>query len=95
LSQNSGVVPKYRARRSAVSAVTARGRFSRMIEPIRVAGTRSASASALADSPSGCMNSSRSTSPGCVRMRPGRVPLSVVIDDLDILGAFQAKQIRH
>src|SRR5918996_3516837 len=56
--------------------------------PIRVAGTRSASASALADSPSGCMNSSRRTSPGCVRMRPSRLPLSVIVDDLDILGTL-------
>jgi hypothetical protein len=60
LSQNAGAVPKYRASRRTVSALTARGLSSQMIAPIRVAGTRKARARALADSPRG-LNSSRST----------------------------------
>jgi hypothetical protein len=45
-------MPKYRARRVAVSALTARGRSARKMSPIRVAA-RNASVSALADRPSG------------------------------------------
>src|SRR3954470_9045439 len=62
-----------------------------MIAPTRVAGTRSARASALALRPSGRMNSSRSTSPGCVRTlgRPGPAAASaVVVNDLDIPGTL-------
>jgi hypothetical protein len=57
-------VPKYRERRSAVSAVTAR--FSLTISEILVAGTPNSTAKACAVMPKGTRNSSRKTSPGCV-----------------------------
>src|SRR6516162_11326663 len=80
--QNSGLVPKNRASRNAVSAVTDRSPLT--IAPMRVAGTRNAMASAFTDRPSGRRNSSLSTSPGCVVTRLGvAIPL-VVIDDFDI-----------
>jgi hypothetical protein len=59
----------------------------RRISPIRVAGTRSANANALAERPSGFMNSSRRTSPGWVRMRAIACP-SAIIDDLDPFAAL-------
>src|SRR6267143_791981 len=62
-SQNSAFVLKYRARRSAVSAVIRRR--SCTISPMRVAGTCSSSASLFTVKPNGFMKSSRRTSPGC------------------------------
>ena len=60
--QNSGLVPKNRASRNAVSAVTDRSPLT--IAPMRVVGTRKAIASAFTDMPSGRRNSPLSTSPG-------------------------------
>ena len=74
-TQNSGLVPKKRASRNAVSAVTDRSPLT--IAPMRVAGTRKAIASAFTDMPSGARNSSLSTSPGWVVTR-------LRVDDLDI-----------
>src|SRR4030095_1645867 len=59
-SQNSAFVLKYRARRSAVSAVIRRRWCT--ISPMRVAGTCSSSASLLTLRPSGFIKSSRRTS---------------------------------
>src|SRR5262245_8115937 len=80
--QNSGLVPKKRARRNAVSAVTDRSPLT--IAPMRVAGTRNAMASAFTDMPSGRRNSSLSTSPGWVVTRLGVAIALVVVDDFDI-----------
>ena len=55
-------VPKYRAKRNAVSAVMPRR--SRTISLMRAGVTPNARAKALADSPIGTMNSSRRISPG-------------------------------
>ena len=66
-NQNSALVPKNRDSRRAVSADTPRSPFT--MAPIRVAGTRSANASAFTDIPNGFRNSSASTSPGCVVTR--------------------------
>src|ERR1019366_9538351 len=60
--QNLEVVPKYRDRRSAVSAVMPR--FSLTMPLMPVAGTRSAKANRCADIPRGDRNSSRRISPG-------------------------------
>src|SRR5215469_14610745 len=89
--QNSGLVPKNRARRKAVSAVTDRSPL--MIAPMRVAGTRKAMASAFTDMPSGLRNSSLNTSPGWDVTRSGVTTPSVavrlvVIDDFDIGGTL-------
>ena len=62
--QNSGPVPRYRPRRSAVSAEIARS--PRNIDVMRFPGTRMASASWFALI-SLARSSSRSTTPGCVR----------------------------
>src|SRR6202049_1620844 len=80
--QNSGPVLKKRARRNAVSAVTARSPFT--IAPMRVAGTRKAIASALIDIPRGLRNSSFSTSPGWAVTRLGVAIALVVVDNFDI-----------
>src|SRR5262245_20200981 len=80
--QNSGLVPKKRASRNAVSAVTERSPLT--IAPMRVAGTRKAIASAFTDMPSGARNSSPSASPGCVVTRLGVATPLVVVDDFDI-----------
>src|SRR5262245_19003431 len=80
--QNSGLVPKNRASRNAVSPVTDRSPLT--IAPMRVAGTRKAMASAFTDIPSGRRNSSPSTSPGWVVTRSGVAIALVVIDDFDI-----------
>ena len=66
-SQNSGLLPKKRARRRAVSGVIPR--LPRRMSPIRVAGTRILMARAFAVIPSGPRNSSRNISPGCVVIR--------------------------
>lgn len=87
LTQNSGLVPKNRASRSAVSAVTDRSPL--MIAPMRVAGTRSAIASELADKLSGRKNSSARTSPGWAVTRLGVPTPLVVIDDFDIGRTFR------
>src|ERR1035437_9502977 len=60
--QNLDVVPKYRDRRRAVSAVMPR--FSLTMSLMRVAGTRSAIDNWCADMPRGERNSSRRISPG-------------------------------
>src|SRR4051794_10490383 len=92
LIQNSGVVPKKRASRSAVSAVTERSPFT--IAPMRVAGTRNDIASAFTDRPSGTRNSSASTSPGCVVTRFGVPEFLMIVDDFDmgrtLLGPIEA-----
>jgi len=80
--QNSGLVPKKRASRNAVSAVTERSPLT--IAPMRVAGTRNAIASAFTDMPSGARNSAPSTSPGWVVTRLGVATPRVVVDDFDI-----------
>src|ERR1051326_5980912 len=80
--QNSALMPNKRARRRAVSAVTDRSPFT--MDPIRVAGTRKAIASALTDISIGLRNSSLSTSPGCVVTRFGVATPLVVVDDFDI-----------
>jgi hypothetical protein len=84
--QNSGLVPKKRAKRRAVSAVTARSLLT--MAPMRVAGTRKAIAKALTDIPSGLRNSSLSTSPGWAVTRLGVAIALVVIDDFDIGRSF-------
>ena len=61
--QNWGVVPKYWARRRAVSALTAR--LPSTISSMRRAGTRLSSAKRFRLSFKGFRNSSNSTSPGC------------------------------
>src|SRR5689334_7698203 len=67
----------------AVSAVTARSPFT--IAPTRVAGTRSAIASAFTDRLSGFRNSSAMISPGWVVMRLGVIGASsVIVHDLDL-----------
>src|SRR5205807_3393242 len=76
------LVPKKRASRKAVSAVTDRSPLT--MAPMRVAGTRSAIASAFTDIPSGLRNSSLSTSPGWVVTRSGVATPLMVIDDFDI-----------
>ena len=73
--QNLDVAPKYRARRSAVSAVMPR--FSLTMSLMRVAGTRSAIANWCADMPRGDRNSSRRISPGSMS---GSRSLSKVYD---------------
>src|SRR6266536_5357254 len=75
-------MPKKRASRNAVSAVTDRSPLT--IAPMRVAGTRNAIARAFTDIPSGLRNSSLSTSPGWVVTRCGVGTPLVVIDDFDI-----------
>src|SRR6516225_4598925 len=84
--QNSGLVLKKRAKRRAVSAVTARSPLT--MAPIRVAGTRKAIAKALIDIRSGLRNSSFSTSPGWAVTRLGVAIGLVVIDDFDIGRSF-------
>jgi hypothetical protein len=63
-------------------------RRSRTISEIRVTGTRNSIASALDESPSGFMNSSRSISPGCSAgiRAPSSNSGSVVVDNLDLTG---------
>src|SRR6202046_3918730 len=80
--QNSALVPKNRANRRAVSAVTDRSPLT--MAPIRVAGTRKAIASALTDMQSGLRNSSLKISPGWVVTRFGVGTPLVVVDDFDI-----------
>ena len=60
--QNLDVVPKYRDRRKAVSAVIPRLSFTMSL--IRVAGTRNERANWCAQMPNGDRNSSRRISPG-------------------------------
>ena len=62
LSQKRSVVPKYRARRKAVSAVIARIPFT--ISLMRRGGTLMSFARRYWERPSGTRNSSLSTSPG-------------------------------
>src|SRR5579875_3128705 len=57
---------------------------------MRLAGTRRRRARAFAVSPSGCMNSSRRTSPGVIR---GRRSSSAVLFFLVVVGDFDV--IRH
>lgn len=83
-SQNSGPVPKYRPSRSAVSAD--KSRRSRKMSLMRLPGTPISSASCRALRPRGSKNSSRSTSPGCVRTRGILLASSMVINDLNIFG---------
>src|SRR6266404_1905214 len=82
-NQNSGVVPKYRARRSAVSPVMPRR--SAMIACTRVTGTPMSLASRYAVRPSGFMNSSRNCSPGWIGGRSRMFSPPVVVDDFDAL----------
>src|SRR6516165_2387853 len=84
--QNSGLVPKNRASRKAVSAVTDRSPLT--IAPMRVAGTRKAIAKALTDIPSGSRNSWSSTSPGWAVTRLGVATALMVVDDFDIGRSF-------
>jgi hypothetical protein len=84
--QNSGLVPKKRAKRKAVSAVTARSPLT--MAPMRVAGTRKAIAKALTDIANGLRNSSLSTSPGWEVTRLGVAMGLVVVDDFDIGRSF-------
>jgi hypothetical protein len=70
LIQNSGLVPKKRAKRKAVSAVTARSPLT--MAPMRVAGTRKAIAKALTDIARVLRNSLFRTSPGWAVTRLGR-----------------------
>jgi len=86
LTQNSGLVPKKRAKRKAVSADTPRSPLT--MAPMRVAGTRKAIANALMDIPSGTRNSSLSTSPGWTVTRFGVATALVVVDDFDIGRSF-------
>src|SRR6185312_5193630 len=86
LIQNSALVPRKRASRSAVSAVTERSPLT--IAPTRVAGTRNANASALTERPRGFRNSSSRTSPGCVVTRLGVPTPLVIVDDFDIRRAL-------
>ena len=86
LIQNSGLVPKKRAKRKAVSAVTARSPLT--MAPTRVAGTRKAIAKALMDIFSGLRNYSLSTSPGWAVTRFGVAMALVVVDDFDIGRSF-------
>jgi hypothetical protein len=85
-------VPKKRANLKVVSALTEHSPLT--MAPIRVAGTRSASASAWTEIHNGRRNSSANTSPGCVVTRSGVPTLSVVIDDFDmgwtLLGSMEA-----
>src|SRR5271167_2059749 len=83
LIQNSALVPKNRASRKAVSAVTERSPLTMAL--IRVAGTRSAMARAFADMPNGFRNSSPKTSPGWVVTRLGVATPSVVVDNFDMV----------
>jgi hypothetical protein len=76
------LMPKKRAIRKAVSAVTDRSPLT--MAPMRVAGTRNAMASAFADIPRGRKNSSLSTSPGWVVTRLRIAAALVVVDDFDI-----------
>src|SRR5260221_354180 len=85
--QNSGEVPKYRARRKAVSAVI--DRFPWMMVVIRLAGTLSRSARALAEMPDSFRISVR-CSPGWIGasflVRMVLSPVSMIIDHFDIVG---------
>jgi len=80
-----GVMLKYRANRSAVSAVIPRR--SRTISDIRVTGTRSAMASALADRPSGFITPRaafrRDAAAASARLPAARI---VVVNDFDLVG---------
>src|SRR6188474_3205862 len=82
---------KYLARRSAVSAVTAR--FPSTISLMRRGGTPIARARAFWLSPRGLRKSSRRISPGCgFGIRPGFGRLRVVVDDFDICGSCLIQQ---
>ena len=85
-SKIRGWCRKKRAKRKAVSAVTARSPLT--IAPTRVPGTRRAIAKALTDIRSGLRNSSFSTSPGWAVTRLGVAMALVVIDDFDIGWSF-------
>jgi len=109
LSQNSGLFPKKRASRSAVSGVIGPSAMNN-VAGRRVAGTRIFNASAFCVMPRGIRNSSRSISPGCVLT--AEVPSgswsidchspvlsvpSVIIHDLHVMRSIclPEKQMRH
>jgi hypothetical protein len=91
--QNSGLVPKKRRRRRAVSAVTVRSLLT--IAAMRVVGTRRAKASAFIESSSGLRNSSASISPGWVVARLGLVTGLMGGDDFGMLGSFLCPYKTH
>lgn len=82
-SQNRSEVPKNRARRSAVSTVTAR--LASTISLMRLGGTLRLFARRYCDSPRGLRKSSRRTSPGGTGGRFFGLRASVVVDDLDVV----------
>ncbi len=86
--QYSGVVPKYKLSRNAVSTVIPRRSFT--ISDMRVAGTRNDNASAFTERSKGFRKSSRKYSPGCIATNRSVFFLSttslslVIIHHLDV-----------
>src|SRR5258706_15234580 len=86
--QNSAVVRKNRAKRSAVSGVI--DRFPLTIALIRICGTPIALARAYWLRPKGFKKSSRSTSPGWVGGKSAMMDSSVIVNNFDIVGVTAA-----